>query len=295
MSSSKVSTPNSQKKSNRRHLYRSSVIQLFANSPKANYPIDSGNLPLNSPDNLEKFERLEESLEELKLNIQNLQKIHFAICNEFNESFASFLYGLLITMWCVDFPGCPTLKSWEKLQLQKKQEEKIFFLNQKLKKTKEENEFLKEKLLSKKDFLKNLKQTQTQKPLSNVNFKNIFTDLSVQKNNQNKNFDDGSYVSNEGSFILNPLPMKTSSKTKSPYRSTNFFKKMQSFPNDINTQNQFKKVVFKTSKNDDLLSNKNMNLKYSSNSIINNKKLFTSKNTQFAKKKDSKSINKSKH
>ncbi|KAK6200320.1 DASH complex subunit Dam1-domain-containing protein [Scheffersomyces amazonensis] len=156
MSSSRPVTPNSRRSSgnnnsnsggsHRRHSHRSSGIYLLTQSPKIHYPIDPDHLPLESALNTEKFERLSDSLEELDANLTNLQSIHEAISGQFNESFASFLYGLSITMWCVDFPGCPTKESWAKLQSRRELNERIKGLEEKVKQSKSKNEDLKKKL-----------------------------------------------------------------------------------------------------------------------------------------------------
>lgn len=112
------STPNSQhRKSTRRHLRRSSGLYgIIPQSPKVHYAVDADNLPLDSATNRERFGQLSDAMEELDVNMTNLQQIHEAMAGGFNESFASFLYGLNITTWCVDFPGCPTRDQWQRIQ-----------------------------------------------------------------------------------------------------------------------------------------------------------------------------------
>lgn len=128
----------------RRRLQRSSGIHLLLTSPKVHYPVDAEHLPLEAPANTERFGRLSDGLEELDVNMTNLQQIHDALLMGFNESFASFMYGLLMTMWCVDFPGCPTRRAWERLQEEKELEERIRRVKERLRRAKEENERLKE-------------------------------------------------------------------------------------------------------------------------------------------------------
>lgn len=144
MSSSRPETPNLHK----RRLLRSSGIHLIQQSPKVHYPVDENNLPLESHINIEKFARLSDSIEELEVNMTNLQHIHEVLSSKFNESFASFLYGLSITMWCVDFPGCPTKAVWERLVEKKAAQERARILQEKIAQAKEENEQLKLKLES---------------------------------------------------------------------------------------------------------------------------------------------------
>lgn len=128
----------------RRRLQRSSGIHLLLTSPKVHYPVDAEHLPLEAPANTERFGRLSDGLEELDVNMTNLQQIHDALLLGFNESFASFMYGLLMTMWCVDFPGCPTRRSWERLQEERELEERIRRVEERLRRAKEENERLKD-------------------------------------------------------------------------------------------------------------------------------------------------------
>lgn len=72
MSSSKPVTPRNDRRQNsgRRHLHRSSGIQLPSMSPKVHhYPIDAENLPMDSPEIVEKFASLAESMETLDLHM----------------------------------------------------------------------------------------------------------------------------------------------------------------------------------------------------------------------------------
>ncbi|CAH2350918.1 DASH complex subunit Dam1p [[Candida] railenensis] len=131
----------------RRRSHRSSgVFNILSQSPKIHYPIDPENLPLESQTNTEKFEKLSDSMEELEMNMTGLQQIHESLCGEFNESFAGFLYGLSMTMWCVHFPGKPSRDQWEKVKLIEGLDERIDELKRKLKVSKEENENLKKRL-----------------------------------------------------------------------------------------------------------------------------------------------------
>ena len=77
--------------------------------------------------NCGKFASLAESMETLDLHMHDLCHIHDHISNQFNESFASFLYGLSMTMWCVDFPGCPSREQWEALISKRKEKKELKF------------------------------------------------------------------------------------------------------------------------------------------------------------------------
>lgn len=120
----------------------------------------------------------------------NLQLIHEAVSTGFNESFASFMYGLSITMWCVDFPGCPTKRAWERLQGQKELDERIQALKNKLDKAKLENARLKELLTHKEKVPGTTPRfAQPRAPIRHIPETHII--------------DDDSYVTNE-SFVANP-------------------------------------------------------------------------------------------
>ncbi|CUM64960.1 uncharacterized protein PRCAT00002578001 [Priceomyces carsonii] len=197
-SSSRPMTPNSQQRKNvRRHLHRSSGVYLLSQSPKIHYPVDPDNLPLESATNTEKFEQLSDGIEELDSNMVDLVLIHEAISSGFNESFASFLYGLSITMWCVDYPGCPTRTSWEKLQQVKGIDERIRDLQESIKDSKEVNEKLREKLALLDTRKRTAKSTQTQEAKRKIG-------QSKAEHISRPSGEDESYVTNEGSFVINP-------------------------------------------------------------------------------------------
>lgn len=144
--SSRPTTPSS----NRRKLYRSSgIFGLIPQSPKIHYPVDANSLPLDSAMNTENFAQLSDAMEELEENMSSLQQIHDSISNGFNESFASFLYGLLMTMWCVDFPGLPNRADFEKINESTQLDDEISQLNQQIQMLETENESLKQKLQNK--------------------------------------------------------------------------------------------------------------------------------------------------
>lgn len=97
----------------RRRLHRSSGAYSVSQSPKAHYPVDPDHLPLEAPENAKRFEQLLDALDQLDLNMIDLQSIDHAVSQGFNELFSSFLYGIMITMWCNDFQTCPTQDEWE--------------------------------------------------------------------------------------------------------------------------------------------------------------------------------------
>lgn len=143
LSMSKPSTPSSQ----RRKLHRSSgIFGLIPPSPKIHYPIDANNLPLDSAMNTESFAQLSDAVEELEDNMTSLHQIHNSIANGFNESFASFLYGLLMTMWCVDFPGLPTKSDFDKISYSAQLDLQISDIHREIALLQQQNQSLKQQL-----------------------------------------------------------------------------------------------------------------------------------------------------
>lgn len=214
-SSPRPTTPSSQKKRpGRRQLHRSSgVYNILPQSPKVHYPVDPDNLPLEAAANTEKFEHLSDAMEELDVNMTNLQLIHEAISDGFNESFASFLYGLSITMWCVDFPGCPSRDQWEKLKMVEELDGRILELNEKLRLQRDENERLKGRLTSNEDEAENdddNRRPDNRKPL---------TQHRPPKTQRLADPElDDTYMTNEGSFVVNPSA-STATRIPQPVKS----------------------------------------------------------------------------
>ncbi|KAI5968643.1 DAM1 [Candida margitis] len=146
MAPSRPTTPiGERRQTNRRHSRRSSGIPLPAQSPH-HFPIDPDNLPMDCPEIENKFKDIADGLEDLDVNIRDLNHIHDAVSSQFNESFASFLYGLSITMWCVDLPKCPSRRAWQRLQMRKKKKEHIAELKRKIEEAERLNVELKEKV-----------------------------------------------------------------------------------------------------------------------------------------------------
>lgn len=159
MTSSKPTTP----RTDRRHLHRSSGVHLPSLSPKVHhYPIDADNLPMDSTEIVEKFTDIVQSMETLDTNMRDLCHIHDNLSNQFNESFSSFLYGLSMTMWCVDFPGCPSRVEWENLVAKREQQERINNLKKRVEDAKTLNNRLKESLAEKTKQNQNQNQNQKQ-------------------------------------------------------------------------------------------------------------------------------------
>ncbi|MCJ1399291.1 DASH complex subunit dam1 [Xylographa trunciseda] len=59
------------------------------------------------------FAELSDSMADLEANFMHLQLMHESL-SRFSESFASFLYGLNMNAFCVDFPEAPIPDSFQR-------------------------------------------------------------------------------------------------------------------------------------------------------------------------------------
>ncbi|MCJ1236399.1 DASH complex subunit dam1 [Varicellaria rhodocarpa] len=59
------------------------------------------------------FAELADSMADLEANFMHLQLMHESL-SRFNENFASFLYGLNMNAFCVDFPEAPIAESFKR-------------------------------------------------------------------------------------------------------------------------------------------------------------------------------------
>lgn len=109
------------------------------------YPMDSETLPLDTPLFVNKFSSVCDSLQELESYLTRLHQLHSSTTS-FNESFSAFLYGLSITMWCVDIPNYPSQKEWKEQHQSRKVNERIGALRAKISQAKIDNIALKSKL-----------------------------------------------------------------------------------------------------------------------------------------------------
>ncbi|KAM9929625.1 hypothetical protein OXX80_009620 [Metschnikowia pulcherrima] len=138
--SSRPQTPSARSRDSRRKSLRSSglfrAIGPIEPSPKKHYPREI--LPLESPEFKIRLEAMGEAFGALNRNTHGLSLMHNAV-TDFNESFASFLYGLLLTMFCNNFPGCPTREQYEAMEEQQHSEERIGELERRLAAAKSRN------------------------------------------------------------------------------------------------------------------------------------------------------------
>ncbi|KAI9868418.1 MAG: DASH complex subunit dam1 [Trichoglossum hirsutum] len=63
------------------------------------------------------FVELSDSMADLESNFEHLQLMHDSLAR-FSESFASFLYGLNMNAFCVDFPEAPISESFKRARFQ---------------------------------------------------------------------------------------------------------------------------------------------------------------------------------
>ncbi|KAL1884144.1 hypothetical protein VTK73DRAFT_6813 [Phialemonium thermophilum] len=66
------------------------------------------------------FAELADAMADLEANMMHFQLMHESL-SRFSESFASFLYGLNMNAFCVDFPEAPVAESFKRAQLQEEQ------------------------------------------------------------------------------------------------------------------------------------------------------------------------------
>ncbi|KAI9773464.1 MAG: DASH complex subunit dam1 [Geoglossum simile] len=76
---------------------------------------DSSHFPLESLEPA--FAELSDSMADLETNFEHLQSMHESL-SRFTESFASFLYGLNMNAFCVDFPEAPISESFRRARYQ---------------------------------------------------------------------------------------------------------------------------------------------------------------------------------
>ena len=77
----------------------------------SNPPGQAGYTTANSINILEPaFAELSDSMADLEANFMHLQLMHESL-SRFSDCFASFLYGLNVNAWCVDFPEVRTYYS----------------------------------------------------------------------------------------------------------------------------------------------------------------------------------------
>ena len=79
-------------------------------SPGIHYEIDPTRTPLDGFSSM--FSELSDNVADLDSNVQQIQRVHESL-TDFNESFSSFLYGLQINAYTVEFNKIPNLKNFK--------------------------------------------------------------------------------------------------------------------------------------------------------------------------------------
>ncbi|KAI9888695.1 MAG: DASH complex subunit dam1 [Vezdaea aestivalis] len=97
---------------------RSTSRSSLRDSQNAALNIDPSQGPASRLDAYEPaFAELSDSMADLEANFMHLQLMHESL-SRFSESFASFLYGLNMNAFCVDFPEAPVMESFKRMKSQ---------------------------------------------------------------------------------------------------------------------------------------------------------------------------------
>lgn len=80
---------------------------------------DNAPFPLNAFEPA--FAELSDSMADLEANMMHFQLMHESLAR-FSESFASFLYGLNMNAFCVDFPEGPMAESFRRMKAREEEE-----------------------------------------------------------------------------------------------------------------------------------------------------------------------------
>lgn len=131
----------------RKPTTRSSEAYLLPKSPKmVHYPNNEDTLPFESPDNMYRLEQLADGMDQLETTIGQLAKVHTLINDHLNESIASLIHGLTISMWCVDYPGVPNKLQIEAMRNHQKAISETRKIESQITLAQKENQLLREKL-----------------------------------------------------------------------------------------------------------------------------------------------------
>jgi len=79
---------------------------------------DGASFPLNTFEPA--FAELSDAVADLEANMMHFQLMHESLAR-FSESFASFLYGLNMNAFCVDFPEGPMAESFRRMKLKEEE------------------------------------------------------------------------------------------------------------------------------------------------------------------------------
>lgn len=90
-----------------------------------------------------------------------INDIHNALSDRFNEPFSAFLYGLLINMFCSNYPACPTKDLYEANQQSKSVLGLISSLEERVRMAKARRSQLQEQVMQKTQEVRALQSTRT--------------------------------------------------------------------------------------------------------------------------------------
>ncbi|EAQ83339.1 hypothetical protein CHGG_09743 [Chaetomium globosum CBS 148.51] len=99
---------------------RPSSRSSFRDSARNSVQGDAASFPLNTFEPA--FAELSDAVADLEANMMHFQLMHESL-SRFSESFASFLYGLNMNAFCVDFPEGPMTESFKRMKLKEEQEQ----------------------------------------------------------------------------------------------------------------------------------------------------------------------------
>ncbi|KAK4192159.1 DASH complex, subunit Dam1 [Podospora australis] len=98
---------------------RPSSRSSFRESARSSVQGDNAPFPLNAFEPA--FAELSDSMADLEANMMHFQLMHESLAR-FSESFASFLYGLNMNAFCVDFPEGPMAESFRRMKAREEEE-----------------------------------------------------------------------------------------------------------------------------------------------------------------------------
>ncbi|KAL2151258.1 hypothetical protein VTH82DRAFT_6356 [Thermothelomyces myriococcoides] len=99
---------------------RPSSRSSFRDSARNSVQGESASFPLNAFEPA--FAELSDAIADLEANMMHFQLMHESLAR-FSESFASFLYGLNMNAFCVDFPEGPITESFKRKKLKEEEQQ----------------------------------------------------------------------------------------------------------------------------------------------------------------------------
>ncbi|KAK0721396.1 DASH complex subunit Dam1-domain-containing protein [Apiosordaria backusii] len=99
---------------------RPSSRSSFRESARSSVQGDNASFPLNAFEPA--FAELSDAMADLEANMMHFQLMHESLAR-FSESFASFLYGLNMNAFCVDFPEGPMAESFRRMRAREQEQQ----------------------------------------------------------------------------------------------------------------------------------------------------------------------------